>query len=117
MKKLGTHARYLFVLLLILAGLGFVGPAGDLEYDDATIPANFRGKVVVVDPKWNFVVVNAGEDQGALTGGDLLVSRSGALVAKVKISRVEKDRCIANLLPGWKFGDVAEGDIVIPAVR
>jgi hypothetical protein len=79
------------------------------------LPPNLRGKVLVADPKWNFVVVNVGEDQGVLEHGELLVNRDGRLVAKVKIRSVQKDRAIANVLPGWQLGDVMEGDQVIPA--
>jgi hypothetical protein len=77
--------------------------------------ADLHGKILEVDPKWDFVVLNIGEDQGALQDGELLVSREGKLVAKVIISRVEKDRCIANLVPGWRIGDPIEGDEVTPA--
>ena len=79
------------------------------------LPPNLRGKVLVTDPKWNFVVVNIGEDQGVLEHGELLVNRDGRLVAKVKVRSVQKDRAIANVLPGWQLGDVMEGDQVIPA--
>ena len=77
--------------------------------------SDLRGKIVNVDPKWDFVVLNIGEDQGVLQDGELLVSRSGKLVAKVIVRNVQKDRCIANLLPGWKLGDPVEGDEVTPA--
>jgi len=73
------------------------------------------GKIVVVDPKWDFVVLNVGEDQGALQDGEMLVSRDGKLVAKVVIRSVQKDRCIANIVPGWKLGEMIEGDFVTPA--
>jgi len=79
------------------------------------LPANLSGKVVVSDPKWNFVVLNVGEDQGVLQYGELLVNRNGRLVAKVKVSGVEKNRSVANVLPGWQLGEVMEGDQVIPA--
>jgi myosin heavy subunit len=79
------------------------------------LPASLNGKVVVSDPKWNFVVLNVGEDQGVLQYGELLVNRNGRLVAKVKISAVEKNRSVANVLPGWQLGEVMEGDQVIPA--
>jgi hypothetical protein len=79
------------------------------------LPADLRGKVVQVDPKWDFVVLNIGEDQGVLANGELLVNRNGKLVAKVIVSTIEKDRCIANVVPGWKLGDLFEGDLVIPA--
>jgi cell shape-determining protein MreC len=68
-----------------------------------------------VDPKWEFVVLNVGEDQGVISDGELLVSRQGKLVAKVIVRSVEKDRSIANLVPGWKLGEMIEGDDVSPA--
>jgi hypothetical protein len=80
------------------------------------LPANLKGEIVVSDPKWNFVVLNVGEDQGVLLDGELLVNRNGQLVAKIKVTSVQKDRCIANVLPGWKISEVLEGDQVIPAL-
>ncbi len=79
------------------------------------LPPGLRGKVVVTDPKWNFVVLDVGQEQGVLEQGELLVNRNGKLVAKVKVRSVQKDRCIANVLPGWQLGEVMEGDQVIPA--
>ncbi len=79
------------------------------------LPANLKGKVLVSDPKWNFVVLNVGEDNGVLKYGELLVNRNGKLVAKVRVSSVEKDRSVANVVPGWQLGELMEGDQVIPA--
>ncbi|HOX55459.1 MAG TPA: hypothetical protein PLC99_01075 [Verrucomicrobiota bacterium] len=79
------------------------------------LPASLKGKVLVADPKWNFVVLDVGEDQGVLERGELLVNREGRLVAKIVVRSVQKDRCIANVLPGWELGQVMEGDLVIPA--
>ena len=79
------------------------------------LPADLKGKIMVVDPKWDFVVLNIGEDQGVLQDGEMLVSRDGKLVAKVIVRSVQKDRCIANIVPGWKLGEVIEGDEVTPA--
>jgi chromosome segregation ATPase len=77
--------------------------------------ADLKGKILVVDPKWDFVVLNIGQNQGVLEDGELLVSRDGKLVAKVIVRSLEKDRCIANVVPGWKLGEVIEGDEVSPA--
>ena len=79
------------------------------------LPADLKGQVVVVDPRWDFVVLNIGDEQGVLQDGELLVSRNGKLVAKVIVRAVEKDRCVANVMPGWKLGEVFEGDVVTPA--
>jgi hypothetical protein len=82
---------------------------------DVVLRADLKGKILVVDPKWDFVVLDIGEDQGVLPNGELLVSRDGRLVAKVIVRSLEKDRSIANVVPGWKLGDVIEGDEVSPA--
>lgn len=79
------------------------------------LPPDLRGNVVKVDPRWDFVVLDIGDDQGVLPNGELLVSRNGRLVAKVVVRTIDKDRCIANVMPGWKLGDVFEGDVVTPA--
>ena len=39
----------------------------------------------------------------------------GKLVAKVKVSSVQKDRAVANVVPGWQLGEIFEGDLAIPA--
>jgi hypothetical protein len=79
------------------------------------LPSDLKGKVVVVDPKWDFVVLDIGGDKGAVTEGEMLVSRDGKLVAKVVLRNVQEHRSIANILPGWKLGEVIEGDVVTPA--
>jgi hypothetical protein len=80
-----------------------------------TLRADLKGKIVAVDPKWDFVVLDIGDDQGVKQDSELLVSRDGKLVAKVIVSKLEKGRSIANLVPGWKLGEVFEGDVVSPA--
>ena len=87
----------------------------DLNEHFVKLRADLKGKVVVVDPKWDFVVVNIGDEQGAIEDGEMLVSREGKLVAKVILRTVQKDRSIANIIPGWKLGELFEGDEVTPA--
>jgi hypothetical protein len=79
------------------------------------LPPGLKGSVMAVDPKWDFVVLNVGEDQGVLKDGEMLVSRDGRLVAKIIVRSVQKDRSIANLVPGWQLSEIIEGDEVIPA--
>jgi hypothetical protein len=87
----------------------------DPEWKPPPLPASLKGKILVADPKWEFVVLDVGENQGVLEDGELLVNRNGKLIAKVRVRSVQKDRCIANVLPGWKLGDLMEGDQVIAA--
>jgi hypothetical protein len=72
-----------------------------------------KGRVLAVDPKFDFVVLDVGEDQGAKIRGEMMVNRKGRLVGKVRISSIQKDRCVATIMPAWKRGEVMEGDQVL----
>jgi hypothetical protein len=80
---------------------------------DPVLPTGLKGQVLVVDPKYDFVVLDIGTDQGVQSHGKLLVAREGQLVAKVSVSTVQPNRCIANVIPGWKLHEVKEGDHVL----
>ena len=77
------------------------------------LPPALKGKIIAVDPKYEFVVLNIGLDDGVLARGEMLVNRSGKLVAKVRILTAEPHRSVANVLPDWKQGEIMEGDIVL----
>jgi myosin heavy subunit len=83
-------------------------------YEDPTAKVEMRdglkGKIIAVDPKWDFVVLDIGAEQGALERGELLVNRDGKLVAKLRLTTVERNRSIANVVPEWKQAQVMEGD-------
>lgn len=83
------------------------------EEQEIILPAGTKGTVLAVDPKFDFVVLNIGGNQGMVQDAKLLVNRGGKLVAKVKITSVEPNRCIANVLADWKQDEVMEGDQVI----
>jgi len=104
-KLLATRVKKLETELAILRGPGEADPP---------VPREVRGKVLVVDPKWNFLVLDVGSRIGVPQRGVLLVSRNGELVAKVRVMSVEDQRSIANIMPGWKLKDVMEGDVVLP---
>jgi len=76
------------------------------------LPAGLKGRVLAVDPKYGFVVLNIGNDKGVLTNGIMMVSREGTLIGKVQIAGVEDAQSVANILPAWRRGEVMEGDDV-----
>jgi hypothetical protein len=80
---------------------------------DVPLPVGLRGKIVAVDPKFNFVVINIGENQGAKQRGVMMVDKDGKLLGKVRITSVTKDECVANILPDWTRGEIMEGDEVL----
>jgi myosin heavy subunit len=79
------------------------------------LPKDLHGKILVFDPKWEFVVLDIGEEKGVKEDGELLVSRDGKLVAKIIVRSVDKTHSIANVVTGWKLGELLEGDLVVPA--
>lgn len=83
------------------------------EDREIPLPAGTRGKIVAVDPKYDFVVMDIGGNQQLVEGAKMLVNRDGKLVAKVKITRVEPNRAIANVMPEWKQDEIMEGDQVV----
>jgi len=80
---------------------------------EVKLPEGLKGKVLVTDPRYDFVVLDIGQNQGVLESGRLLVNHNGKLVAKIEVKSVQADRCIANVMPGWNFGDIMEGDQVL----
>jgi hypothetical protein len=86
-----------------------------IDPDNAVVdmPKGLKGSITVVDPKWDFVVLNIGEKQGVVKNGIMLVHRDHKLIGRVKITSVQVDRSIANVMPGSKLEDIREGDAVL----
>jgi myosin heavy subunit len=74
---------------------------------------DLRGEVIAVDPKYDFVVLSIGENDGVLERGEMLVNRGGKLVAKVRVLTVDPKTSVANVLPDWRQADIMEGDAVM----
>jgi len=86
---------------------------GGEDDPDPPLPAGLNGRVLVVDPKFDFVVLNIGAKNGVEPRGVLMVSRNSKLVAKVRVATVQPERSIANVMPGWKITPIKEGDQVL----
>lgn len=80
---------------------------------EVQLPPGTKGNVVAVDPKYDFVVLDIGGNQGVLENAKMLINRDGKLIGKVKISSVQPNRAIGNVLPEWKQDEVMEGDQVL----
>jgi len=112
------------VAKLKAANVGLLAKNADLEKQIDELknppefpPAGLRARIVGIDPKWNFVVLDIGQEQKAQPKWNLIVSRGSKLVGKVQITTVLPGRSIANILPGWKLDELLEGDLVLPEIR
>ena len=78
-----------------------------------TLPEGLAGKVVAFDPKYQYAVLNVGGNHGVLMDGRLLIKRDDMIVGEARITRVEDEYAVANIVQEAKLDEVSEGDDVI----
>ena len=80
----------------------------------AQMKPGLTGKIVVVNPEWNFVVLNIGIRDGISINGQMLVHRSDKLVGRVRIVDAGQHIAIANIQRDWTTAEpIQEGDSVL----
>jgi hypothetical protein len=57
-----------------------------------------EGRVLAVNPAWNFVVLSIGDRQGVVNNAELLLKRGGQYLGKVRITSVEPSTSIADIV-------------------
>lgn len=80
-----------------------------------TMRDGLEGRILAVNPMWNFVVLNIGDRNGVIPNAELLVKRGTRLVGKVRVTSVEPSTSIADIVrnsvpPGFS---IQPGDNVI----
>jgi len=70
------------------------------------------GKVTWVNRTWNFVVLDVGLSNGVVPNGELIVYRKNSFLGKVKVTSVDSNSCVADIMPDVK-GDIQVGDYVL----
>ena len=76
------------------------------------IKPGVSGKVTFVDRTWNFVVLNVGLSDGLVPNGELIVYRGREFLGKLRVTRVDANDAVAEILPDIK-GDIHVGDAVL----
>ncbi len=69
---------------------------------------NFRSNIITVDNNYGFVVINAGNARRVVSGALLDVRRGGQNVAQIRITNVEPNRAVGDIVKG----SVAQGEEV-----
>lgn len=88
---------------------------GELFDDDAAIgtPEGLSGRILVVMPEWNFVVLDIGSEQGLSLQTEMLVHRDEKLIGRVRVSSVENELAVAEIMTDWQLDPLQEGDHVL----
>ena len=94
--------------------------AAALEAENARRAAGLNkpgleGRILAVNPNWNFVVLNIGDRQGVVTNSSLIIKRGGSMVGRLRVTSVEPSTSIADIQAGSvpKGSFVQPGDVVI----
>jgi hypothetical protein len=78
----------------------------------STQPPGISGKVTFVDHPWNFVILDVGISAGVVPNGELIVYRGRTFLGKVRVTKVDPDDAVAEILPDVQ-GDIQIGDSVL----
>ncbi len=71
------------------------------------------GKVLAVNPEWNFVILDVGVRDGARVGGEMLVHRGEELIGKIRIVDIRERMAVGDIKRDWQQQPIQEGDRVL----
>ncbi|MDD4736918.1 MAG: hypothetical protein PHP44_12540 [Kiritimatiellae bacterium] len=77
------------------------------------VPKGLAGRIIAVNPYWNFVVLDIGKKSGLIADTEMLVHRDDRLIGKVHVSAVRDDMAIAEIANDWEQSPIREGDNVL----
>ena len=64
--------------------------------EKSQVDANIRGKVIIDNAEWNYVVIDLGRKE-VVPDLEVIISNNGKYLASGKIKKVEKDTCVVEL--------------------
>jgi predicted RNase H-like nuclease (RuvC/YqgF family) len=73
------------------------------------------GRILAVNPAWNFVVLSLGDRNGVVNNAELLVKRGTQFIGKVRVTSVEPSTSIADIVANSvpQGATISPGDDVI----
>jgi len=89
-----------------------LGIGGEEAVAEGQLDPNLQGRVIEVNADWNYVIINLGRSK-IREGVPLVVARGDDFVAKLRVSRVLKNICVAEILPDPRPRDIRKDDRVI----
>jgi predicted RNase H-like nuclease (RuvC/YqgF family) len=85
---------------------------GAIRIEDVKIftGKKFSGKVVAINKRYNFVIINIGKNDGLEEDTVLIVHRGKNFIGKVRVERVYEKMSAAMLLKDWMQDNIKTGD-------
>ncbi len=95
---------------------GIIKELEGAQGDVVELDPGLSGEILTVNEPWNFVVLNIGKDVGLVPNAEMVVHRDDELVGKVRISRVQENMAVADIISDWQQVDIQSGDQVMYVV-
>jgi len=76
------------------------------------VPRGLAGTIVAVNPNWNFVILDIGSLSKLKPGAEMIVHRGDQLIGRVRVSNVELNMAVAEIMKDWEKDPLQEGDSV-----
>ena len=71
------------------------------------------GKIVAVNPTWNFVIIDLGKNDSVVEGLTMVLYRGDKMIGKIKTVTVDAQTSVADVLPGTPASAIEIGDQVV----
>jgi myosin heavy subunit len=74
---------------------------------------SLSGKIVAVNPTWNFVILDLGKNDELVEGLTMVIYRGEKMIGKIKTVTVDAQTSVADVLPGTPASALEVGDQVV----
>lgn len=85
----------------------------ELRRPGGTKSISLSGKIVAVNPTWNFIILDLGKNDQMVEGLSMVIYRGDKMIGKAKVVTVDTTTSVADLMPGTPAQAIEVGDQVV----
>ena len=85
----------------------------EMRRPGGTKSISLSGKIVAVNPTWNFVILDLGKNDQVVEGLSMVIYRGEKMIGKVKVVTVDATTSVADLMPGTPAQAIEVGDQIV----
>jgi peptidoglycan hydrolase CwlO-like protein len=74
---------------------------------------SLSGKILAVNPTWNFVILDLGKNDQVVEGLSMVIYRGDKMIGRIKTVTVDAQTSVADVLPGTPATAIEVGDQVV----
>ena len=85
----------------------------DLTRPGGAKSISLSGRILAVNPTWNFVILDLGKNDQVVEGLTMVIYRGEKMIGKIKTVTVDAQTSVADVLPGTPAAAIEVGDQVV----